>query len=194
MSKLKVEYFTKGCVGNKKCIFNDPKSFGFKDGKAVLKNSEKESNGFFIVKNFNGDSLNNIINAAKSCPVNAIKITDIDSGKDVVSSSVTKAKNFKEIDAKYDDLKEFVIDPAGYFLIRVNRKMGLIEAGFCKSRNIVELKITGKKAIDIYQTVLKEKIITRPDHAAYLGRELAKAEIALENNLDYVQDNSIKVK
>jgi len=46
----------------------------------------------------------------------------------------------------------------------------------------IVLKVTGKKPIDIYQTILnKENIDIRKDHAAYLGRELQKAYIAIEN-------------
>ena len=99
---------------------------------------------------------------------------------------------FREIAAEYDDLKQFVIDKAGYFLIRLDRKKGNIEVGFCKERNRIALKITGKKPIGIYHTILnKEKLQIRKDHAAYLGRELEKAYIALKNNLEYVQDDEL---
>lgn len=191
MAKLKVEYFLDRCVGNKQCIRNDPTNFGFAKGKAVLKGSENHNGSFVLVGEFAGRKLDNIINAAKACPVNAINVTDAKTGKNLVSSTVTLSKNFSELAAKYDDAKEFVLDPKGYFLIKVDRKKGLIEVGFCKSRNIIEIKIAGKKALDIYMTILREKIIDRTDHAAYLGRELAKAEIALENNLTYVQDDPL---
>ena len=194
MVKLRVEYFLDRCVGNKKCLYNDPSSFSFSKGKAALRGSEKEGDIFAVIKDCDGRSLDNLINAAKSCPVNAIRIVDFKTKKDVVSSTVTLGKNFREIKAEYDDGKEFVLDPLGYFLIKVDTKKKLIEVGFCKSRNVVEIKIVGKKAIDIYQTIIREKIIARPDHAAYIGRELAKAEIALENNLEYVQDDALKIK
>ena len=46
--------------------------------------------------------------------------------------------------------------------------------------------------MDIYQTMInKEKLPIRKDHAAYLGRELQKAYIALKNNLEYVQDEEL---
>jgi len=194
MTKLKVEYFLDKCVGNRQCIYNDPKSFNFVNGKAAMKGSKKEKDAWTVTKGYSGSDLNNIINAAKSCPVNAIRVTDAGTGKDIVGSSVTFSKTFRKIKAEYDDMEEFVIDPAGYFLVRVDREKKLIEVGFCKKRNIMEIAATGKKAIDIYQTILREKIITRPDHAAYLGRELAKAEIALENNLEYVQDDKLVLK
>ena len=58
--------------------------------------------------------------------------------------SFMEKNKFREIAAEYDDLKQFVIDKAGYFLIRLDRKKGNIEVGFCKERNKIALKITGK--------------------------------------------------
>ncbi len=194
MARLKIEYYPARCVGNKQCIKNDPKSFGFDKGKALLKGSVRDGRKFVLVKELSDGDSEKTINAAKSCPVNAINVTDLATGKTVVSSSVSVASGFKEIKASYRDEKEFVLDPKGYFLIRVDRGKGCIEVGFCRSRNIVEVTVTGKKALDIYMTILRENLIDRPDHAAYLGRELAKAELALKYCLEYVQDNELILK
>src|SRR3989344_4653636 len=98
----------------------------------------------------------------------------------------------RKVKANYDDTKEFVIDPAGYFLIRINREEKKIEVASCNEKNKIELITYGEKPIDIYQTILnKEKVNIRKDHAAYLGRELQKAYIALKNDLEYVQDEEI---
>ncbi len=42
----------------------------------------------------------------------------------------------------------------------------------------------------LYGTVLSEGLISRLDHAAYLGRELAQAQHALTSGEDYVQDRA----
>jgi len=42
--------------------------------------------------------------------------------------------------------------------------------------------------------VIKNKLISRFDHAAYLGRELFKAEIALAKGLPYTQDSPLILK
>lgn len=98
----------------------------------------------------------------------------------------------KEVVAGYDDIKEFVIDDKGYFLIRLDRKNKNIEVAFCAEKNKISLKVSGKKPIDIYQTIInKEKLPIRNDHAAYLGRELQKAYTALRYNLVYVQDDEL---
>jgi dihydropteroate synthase len=37
-------------------------------------------------------------------------------------------------------------------------------------------------------------LVSRLDHAAYLGSELAKAEIALKTGKEYIQDRGLFVK
>ena len=52
----------------------------------------------------------------------------------------------------------------------------------------------GKDAGTLYDKIIKEKLISRMDHAAYLGKELEKAYIALKNKLKYVQDEDLNLK
>ena len=85
-----------------------------------------------------------------------------------------------------------MLDGDKYFLIRVNRKSNNIEVGFCRGKNNLVLKAVGKKPLEIYQTILnKEKVDISKDHAAYLGKELEKAYIALTHNLEYIQDEEL---
>lgn len=85
-------------------------------------------------------------------------------------------------------------DPRGYFLIRVNKKKGLIEVGFCEHGNVVNLIIEGKKPEEIYHTIFREGLITKFEHAAYLGKELEKAYIALKTGAKYVQDSELEMR
>ncbi len=110
---------------------------------------------------------------------------------------VTKSKGFKTIRASYDDKLEFVLDPAGYFLIRTHPATKQIEIGWCHKPNKVEIAVIGKDPLEIYQTFLNKlpkKYITRMDHAAYLGRELERAYTALRLGIDYVQDAPLKIR
>jgi tetrahydromethanopterin S-methyltransferase subunit A len=102
-------------------------------------------------------------------------------------------KDAEVIEGKYDELKDWVYDPKGYFLIRVNQAKQRIEAGYCKQKNKILKLFYGKRASDIYFAITEAKLVSRLDHAAYLGKELAKAEIALNNNLPYVQDEELKL-
>ena len=92
--------------------------------------------------------------------------------------------------ARYDD-KEWTYDPKGYFLIRINK--GLIEVGHCKQNNVILKKFTGKTAKELCQAILKENVVSRLDHAAYIGRETLKAETALKLGIEYVQDSDLTI-
>ena len=105
-----------------------------------------------------------------------------------------ESKDMKTIKGKYHDLKDFKYDPKGYFLIRVDKENKQIEAGHCKQNNIILTKFTGKRASDVYFSIIKSKLVSKLDHAAYLGKELNKAELALKNNLIYIQDKPLKLR
>ena len=80
------------------------------------------------------------------------------------------------------------MDRKGYLLIRVDRDHGLIEVGLCRRKNQVDVIITGRNPTDIYYTILKKKLLSRFEHAAYIGKETQKAHTALQLGIEYVQD------
>lgn len=191
MAKLRIEYYKGRCIGQGNCAALDPEHFKLIGKKATLLNSRNIGKETYALEvSCYGSVADRIIDAGRSCPVNAIRVTDLEKNEDIVSVKVEE-NDVREIVAEYDD-KEFVIDNKGYFLIRVNREKGNIEVAFCKEKNKVALKVIGKKPIDIYHTIInKEKLPIRKDQCAYLGRELQKAYIALKNNLKYVQDDEL---
>ena len=111
-------------------------------------------------------------------------------------------KNIKKnIVAKYDRIKDWVIDPKGYFLIDVDHKENLIRVGYCKFVNLKKnenhemiSQITGTSAISIVNTIIRLEYISSLQHAADMGLELQKAEIALKNNIQYIQDQKINYR
>ena len=59
--------------------------------------------------------------------------------------------------------------------------------GFCSlPDNILEGEVTGTKSIEIVNTLIKEGMVTTLQHAADMGLELQKAELALQNGLKYI--------
>ena len=54
-------------------------------------------------------------------------------------------------------------------------------------------EITGNTAIEIINTIINKKFISSLQHAADMGIELNKAEMALKYNLEYIQDQDIKL-
>jgi dihydropteroate synthase len=51
--------------------------------------------------------------------------------------------------------------------------------------------IKGKTAEDVYAQIIDLDLVSRLDHAAYLGSELVKAEIALMTGKEYIQDSPL---
>tara|TARA_B100001250_G_C19262967_1_gene555709 strand:- start:91 stop:477 length:387 start_codon:yes stop_codon:yes gene_type:complete len=104
------------------------------------------------------------------------------------------------ISAKYHKIKDWVMDPKGYFLIDLDRKKNLIRVGYCKFTklgnppvNEMVAIVSGKTAIEIVNTLIKQKFISSLQHAGDMGIELCKAEIALKYNLKYIQDQNLKI-
>jgi len=107
----------------------------------------------------------------------------------------------KRIEAKYHKIKDWVMDPKGYFLIAVDKKKKLIRVGYCvftklgnDPANDMVAEIVGKTAIEIINTLIKENYISSLQHAGDMGIELHKAELALKYNLDYIQDKNLDIK
>lgn len=81
------------------------------------------------------------------------------------------------------------LDPAGPIRIgivpdRIKGKGGLIIAEHEKA------VVSGENAGEILDTLLEMDLVSRLDHAAYLGRELEKAELALRFSRSYAQDDN----
>ena len=107
----------------------------------------------------------------------------------------------KRIKAKYHKIKDWVMDPKGYFLIAIDREKKILRVGYCVFKKIGKKPIndmisvvSGKTAIEIVNTLIKYKYISSLQHAADMGIELCKAEIALKYKLDYIQDKDLKIK
>ena len=106
----------------------------------------------------------------------------------------------KRVKAKYHKIKDWVMDPKGYFLISVDKEKKLLRIGYCKFSkfgnppvNDLVAEITGKTAIEIVNTLIRENYISSLQHAADMGIELHKAELALKFNLNYIQDKDLKL-
>ena len=121
--------------------------------------------------------------------------------------------NLKAIDDKLSQ-RYIELDPAGYFIIYIDREEGLIfakhftnvidERGLAvdpETGKVIPVKgkverthttvYSGRTAKELSIKIFEETKscpITMLDHAAYLGREFVRAEIALATGQEYVQD------
>ncbi len=84
--------------------------------------------------------------------------------------------------------EKMVSDPAGYFVIFIDRVRRLLNLEHYKNNGVLTTIIEGRSATEVYMTAVERALLTRLDHAAYLGRELARAENALSSGEVYVQD------
>ena len=96
----------------------------------------------------------------------------------------------KVIDAQHLSNREWVHDPEGFFVISVNRDDKKIVCEHYAKEGILGEVVKGESAEDIANTAIKRGLISRLDHSAYLGRELAKAEMSIKLGFIYVQDKA----
>jgi tetrahydromethanopterin S-methyltransferase subunit A len=86
------------------------------------------------------------------------------------------------------DYKE---DQAGFFVIQVDSTLGKIVVEHYSTEFGIQRVLYGKNALEVYSTIIRNGWVTTLGHAAYLGRELAKAELALKRGLMYEQNKEL---
>lgn len=99
-----------------------------------------------------------------------------------------KVRQAKVIEAEPIRNRDFLHDPEGFFLVLLDRETRVIVCEHYTQEGTLNEVLKGKRANDIANTAIKRGLLSRLDHAAYLGRELAKAEAALAMDLPYTQD------
>ncbi len=85
-----------------------------------------------------------------------------------------------------------VLDPKGAFKIFIDRLDDTIVAAHYTSIQAEKPVnvIKAKTAEGILAKIAERGLVSRIDHAAYLGSELARAEIALKTGKEYIQDST----
>jgi tetrahydromethanopterin S-methyltransferase subunit A len=81
-----------------------------------------------------------------------------------------------------------VADPAGYLVAHADAGRRLLVIEHYRNDGLLTTVIEAASATDGYTSVLAAGLVSRLDHAAYLGRELARAEHALRSGTRYQQD------
>jgi thymidylate synthase len=77
------------------------------------------------------------------------------------------------------------LDPMGYFRITLDGKEILVEHRF---EDVTLKEYRGKTAISLQYKIARDVALSDINHAIYLGRQLAKAEMALKEGREFVQD------
>jgi len=82
------------------------------------------------------------------------------------------------------------LDKAGYFVILPQKSKANILVEHYSYDNKLIRKIEGKNSRDIYLTIVSNNWVTELGHAAYLGKELSRAELSLKKGYKFVQDGA----
>ena len=99
------------------------------------------------------------------------------------------ADGFEVIRKGFHPLKDFTMDKGCYVLIRIYPEEKEIGLAVVNYDNVILKEFRGKLAQEIYIPLLTEtNFITKLDHAAYIGKELARAEICLKEGKEYIQE------
>lgn len=79
-------------------------------------------------------------------------------------------------------------DPSGWFVVFVDRGRGNLVLEHYRCDGLLDTVIEARSAAEAYCPAIEQGLLSRLDHAAYLGRELARAEKALLSGDIYIQD------
>ncbi len=104
-----------------------------------------------------------------------------------------KLETTAKVQKASETLETAILDSAGMFKISVDREEGLVVAAHYPSSDLSkpDTIVKGRTAEGIYAKILALRLISKLDHAAYLGSELAKAEISLRTGKEYIQDKPL---
>ncbi len=137
--------------------------------------------------------------------VDLIEIVDVKKIEEAIDSCIARdpgffsdgniqIKQIETIPANFDHAKGISLDKAGWFLISMDREKNEIAAehyvGYGAEAK-AHCRIVGKTAEEIAGTIAKLGLVSDLYHAAYLGKELEKAEIALRTGKQYEQDKPL---
>jgi tetrahydromethanopterin S-methyltransferase subunit A len=96
------------------------------------------------------------------------------------------------IRAEPDASSAWTYDPRGFFLIQLDRERRLLLLEHYDQERRLLHRLEGETAAALSQTAIRLGLLSELTHAAYLGRELAKAEAALRFDLRYEQDSPLR--
>jgi tetrahydromethanopterin S-methyltransferase subunit A len=83
---------------------------------------------------------------------------------------------------------QLIPDPSGFFIIKAAKNEHRIYLEHYKKDGVLHEVIHGEDPISISCTAVEHGLVSRLDHAAYLGRELEKAYFCMIYGFRYIQD------
>ncbi len=99
------------------------------------------------------------------------------------------AESIEVIEAKEKDVNKVKLDKAGYFVIVPKANNTILVEHYNYNNQLIRI-IKGENARNIYWTIIENEWVTEMSHAAYLGKELTKAEMSINLGFKYIQDKA----
>lgn len=84
--------------------------------------------------------------------------------------------------------KRLTLDKAGYFVVYPDTRTMRLNVEHYSNQGVLDCVLEGRSTGALYSEAIKRGLLTRLDHAAYLGRELARAENSLLSGSPFIQD------
>lgn len=82
-----------------------------------------------------------------------------------------------------------VLDPSGFIVVYPDSARGLVLEHY-RNEGVLDCVLEGATATAVGATAVERGLVSRLDHAVYIGRELARAEESLRTGKPYVQDRA----
>ncbi|MCH8013087.1 MAG: tetrahydromethanopterin S-methyltransferase subunit A [Candidatus Marinimicrobia bacterium] len=166
-------------------ISDNGRIIGAKGKRPILKNIDSQQiqrfqSQFEVINLINTNSVQEIGKTINLC------LSDNNHNYD--SNSVTLDSK-KLIVAKKP--KRLVLDKKGFFVILPQQKENKVYVEYYANSGQLLHTIVGTDAPRIYNTIIEKGFISKLDHAAYLGKELIKAEYNLKYDIPYIQDKAL---
>ncbi len=97
-------------------------------------------------------------------------------------------KEIGKIEAKPP--RRLILDPSGFFIIYPKKEENRICLEHYRADGTLNEIIHGEDPILIASIAIERNLVSRLDHAAYLGRELEKAYLSMCYGFQYIQDSA----
>jgi tetrahydromethanopterin S-methyltransferase subunit A len=86
--------------------------------------------------------------------------------------------------------QNLTLDRAGYFIVYPDERRHRLVLEHYTNAGVLDSVMEASSSSALYAEAIHRNLLSRLDHAAYLGRELARAERALDSGEAYVQDKA----
>ena len=149
-----------------------------------------------VLKNLSGEQIGTFLGQVEL--VNRIGVIDKQELSDCIETcrerdpgpfdSALRENDLAPVQA--DEPGRLVLDRAGFFVVYPDPTREALVVEHYTDDGVLDCIIEGRTPAAVYATVIERELLTRLDHAAYLGRELALAERSMQTGESYVQDRA----